>query len=62
MACSAVAGAAQVRGLIDQLDAAAVGAEMHATLRELYPIPRSITGDGLRQSLRILQGIAPITL
>ena len=62
MASSVVTGAAQVRGLIERLDAEAVGAEMHATVRELYPIPRSITGDGLRRSLRILQAIAPLTL
>ena len=63
MACSELmTGAQQVRGLIERLDAAAVGAEMHATLRQLYPITRSITGNGLRQSLRILQTIAPLTL
>jgi aminopeptidase-like protein len=62
-ACSqTVTGAAPIRERIDRLDAAAVGAQMHATIRELYPIPRSITGDGLRRSLRILQGIAPISL
>ena len=62
MACSAVTGAEQVRGLIERLDAEALAAEMHATVRELYPIARSITGDGLRQSLRILQAIAPLSL
>jgi dTDP-4-dehydrorhamnose 3,5-epimerase len=62
VACSAVTGAEQVRRLIERLDAEAVAAEMHATVRELYPIARSITGDGLRQSLRILQAIAPMSL
>jgi len=62
VACSAVTGAEQVRGLIERLDAEAMAAEMHATVRELYPIARSITGDGLRQSLRILQAIAPLSL
>jgi aminopeptidase-like protein len=54
--------AEQIRRLADALNAEAAGAEMHAVLRELYPICRSITGDGLRRSLRILQRIAPLTL
>jgi aminopeptidase-like protein len=56
-------GAAEaIRRLGEQLDAEALGAEMHALVRELYPICRSITGEGLRDSLRILQRIAPIVL
>ena len=48
-------GAAEaIRRLIDGIDAEALGAEMHAAVRELYPICRSITGDGLRRSLRLL--------
>lgn len=31
------------------------GAALHALLTELYPIPRSLTGDGVRQTLRLLQ-------
>lgn len=33
------------------VDAASPGPAMHALLRELYPICRSITGDGVRQTL-----------
>jgi aminopeptidase-like protein len=56
-------GAAEaLRRLADGLDPAALGAELHAAIRELYPICRSITGDGLRQSLRILQRLAPLEL
>lgn len=56
-------GAAEdLRQLADGLDAEAVGEEMHALVRELYPISRSITGDGLRASLRILQRVAPLEL
>lgn len=36
------------------------GAEMHALIRELFPVCRSITGDGFRASLRRLSAIAPI--
>ena len=45
-----------------RLDAEALGAELHALVRELYPICRSITGEGLRRSLRLLQRTAPIEL
>lgn len=38
------------------------GAEMHALIRDLYPICRSITGDGLRATLRRLAEVVPITL
>ena len=38
------------------------GVEMHALIRELFPVCRSITGDGFRTSLRRLSAIAPIEL
>jgi aminopeptidase-like protein len=39
-------------------DAEAIGAAMHALVRELYPICRSITGDGVRATLaRLAQEI-----
>ncbi|HJZ13557.1 MAG TPA: DUF4910 domain-containing protein, partial [Acidobacteriota bacterium] len=34
--------------------------EMEALIRELYPICRSITGNGVRQTLRILQERIPL--
>ncbi len=37
-------------------------AEVEALLAGLYPICRSITGDGVRESLRLLQGLAPLEL
>jgi aminopeptidase-like protein len=37
-----------------------VGAEMYALLSELYPICRSITGDGVRKTLGILGRYAPL--
>jgi len=39
-----------------------LGAEMHALIVRLYPICRSITGDGLRQTLGILGEIAPLQM
>ena len=39
-----------------------LGVEMSRLIRDLYPICRSITGDGLRESLRLLARIAPLEL
>jgi len=43
-------------------DAASAGAEMYRLASELYPICRSITGDGVRQTLRLLQRHLPLEL
>jgi aminopeptidase-like protein len=43
----------------DDLD---VGGRMHRLIAELYPICRSITGDGFRQSLRLLQRHVPLEM
>jgi aminopeptidase-like protein len=39
-----------------------LGGEMYALIRELYPICRSITGDGLRETLRIIGRRLPLEL
>jgi len=38
------------------------GVAMHRLMAELYPICRSITGEGVRQTLRILQGQIPLVI
>src|SRR5262245_12631151 len=38
------------------------GAAMHQLIARLYPICRSITGDGVRATLRILQEQVPVTI
>lgn len=38
------------------------GAAMHALIARLYPICRSITGAGVRETLRILQEYVPLTV
>jgi aminopeptidase-like protein len=43
-------------------DAAAAGLAMHRLAAELFPICRSITGNGVRATLRLLQGHIPLTL
>ncbi len=51
-----------LRSLLEGLQAGPLGEEIQATMAELYPLCRSITGDGLRASLKILQRTAPLTL
>ena len=43
-------------------DRVALGHELHALIAELYPICRSITGDGFRETLRRLQRLVPLTI
>ncbi len=45
-----------------RLPLAQLGQEMHDLMAELYPICRSITGDGMRQSLAILARHIPLQL
>jgi aminopeptidase-like protein len=46
----------------DSLDVAALGRELHTLIGELFPICRSITGDGLRKTLKHLQRFIPLTM
>lgn len=43
-------------------DRSASGEEMHALMRRLYPICRSITGDGVRRSLAIIGEYLPLEI
>ncbi len=43
-------------------DVNAIGLAMHARLSTLYPICRSITGDGVRQTLAELQSTLPLVI
>ena len=45
---------------VDDLDQ--LGKQMHQLMTRLYPICRSITGDGFRQSLRIIGELIPLEL
>ena len=46
----------------DIADPGAVGVAMYELVRDLYPLPRSITGDGLRKTLAYLVDLIPIEL
>jgi len=52
----------QVRDLVEGVDYQEEGREAYGIVEALYPICRSITGDGVRQSLRILQSTVPLQL
>lgn len=39
-----------------------VGEAMHQLIRELYPICRSISGDGFRETLKLIQGHIPLEI
>jgi aminopeptidase-like protein len=44
----------------DQKDSLAIGQELHRFADELYPICRSITGNGIRQTLAMIQKRIPL--
>lgn len=50
----------RVAELSEGLDRAALGAAMLTLAEELYPLPRSITGDGVRETLRRIDRLAPL--
>jgi aminopeptidase-like protein len=52
----------ELRWLLDGLDDQRVGDEMYGLVEALFPICRSITGAGLRQSLRILDRVVPLAV
>jgi aminopeptidase-like protein len=51
-----------LRIFLQDIDAREEGAESYAIIKSLYPICRSITGEGMRQSLRLLQATIPLEL
>jgi aminopeptidase-like protein len=46
--------------VLDSLDLRAAGARMHALVTELYPICRSITGNGFRETLQRIRTRVPL--
>jgi aminopeptidase-like protein len=51
-----------LRELLNEIDPREEGSKAYAVIEALYPICRSITGDGIRKSLRLLQGAVPLEL
>jgi aminopeptidase-like protein len=48
--------------VLNAIDSELFGHEMHALIAELYPICRSITGKGVRETLNRLQRFVPLTM
>jgi aminopeptidase-like protein len=48
--------------VLDQTKPETLGRELHALLADLFPICRSITGNGVRQTLRRLQDFVPLEI
>src|SRR5262245_5402181 len=51
-----------LQALRARLDADTVGRELLDCITDLFPLCRSITGEGLRETLRRLQRFVPLTL
>jgi aminopeptidase-like protein len=51
---------ARPRGLTSGLDPASAGAEVLDLARRLMPIPRSLTGDGVRETLHVVGELVPL--
>jgi aminopeptidase-like protein len=51
-----------VSDVIDRAGAAGIGEEMHAFMADLFPICRSITGDGVRETLRRMAERIPLVI
>ena len=50
----------KLKELIDSIDFAAAGHQMYQLVSELYPICRSITGNGVRETLSKIKSIIPL--
>jgi aminopeptidase-like protein len=48
--------------LTGSLDGTSAGAEMHALMTRLRPVRASITGDGIRENLRVLSETLPLSV
>lgn len=52
----------EITNLRSRLNYTEIGRQMYDLAAELFPICRSITGEGLRQTLRIVQRVVPIEI
>jgi aminopeptidase-like protein len=53
-------GKAMIESLLDRTDEERTGQKMYELMARLFPITRSITGDGVRQTLSIIQERIPL--
>jgi aminopeptidase-like protein len=59
---NSVAARKRLHDALDNVDPGEEGREAYGIIKALYPICRSITGDGVRQSLRVLQSTVPLEM
>src|SRR5436309_8866515 len=52
----------KLSSLMQQVTSGNLGIQMHQLISDLYPICRSITGEGFRASMRLLQQRVPLEL
>jgi aminopeptidase-like protein len=52
----------RISSVFKEWDPSREGTELYRIVEALYPLCRSITGDGLRESLRLLQSCVPLSL
>ena len=57
---TASVGSRSLDEIREGLNPAEAGERLHSLVREMYPFCRSITGDGVRRTIRALQALAPI--
>jgi len=55
-------GKTQLKELTNSIDFAATGNQMYRLVAELYPICRSITGNGVRETLNKIRSIIPLEI
>jgi aminopeptidase-like protein len=53
---------ARARGLTHGVDSAVLGREAYDLAVKLFPVPRSLTGDGVRETLRMVSTVVPVAL
>jgi aminopeptidase-like protein len=57
---SVLGAAAELRQVLASLDDARLAEQMQGLIGDLFPICRSITGEGVRRSLRVLESVVPL--
>ena len=53
---------ARPRRLTEGLDRSAIGEQAYELAVDLFPVPRSLTGDGVRETLRMVSDLVPLAV
>ena len=52
----------RLKALIDTIDFAEAGTQMYQLMSDLFPICRSITGNGVRETLTRIRSVIPVEI